>query len=255
MLQILTHRPSLQWLVILIGCAVYACGLNWFIIPLHLYSGGLVGLAQLLSEGGTYFFHLENLPFQLYGILYVFLNLPLLLLARFQIGWSFLLKSLWGTAGIGLFTAMIPVLENDLLQDTLACLLIGGVVTGFGIGLMLTAGGSGGGVEILGVWLSRHRPSCTVGKIALLFNTALYVVYAFLFQFSTVLYSLLYMIFYMISLDRFHFQTINVKVLIITKKKRTGYADHGKNRTGCDKMERLGCLYRRKGGYFTHDGQ
>ena len=176
MFQILTHRPSFQWLVILLGCAVYACGLNWFIIPMRLYSGGLVGLAQLLSEEGKSFFHLTNLPFQLYGIIYALLNLPLLLLARFQIGQSFLLKSLWGTAGISFFTAMVPVLQSDLLQDTLASLLIGGVITGFGIGLMLTAGGSGGGIEILGVWLSRHSTSCTVGKFSLLFNAALYVV-------------------------------------------------------------------------------
>lgn len=218
MFQILTRRPSFQWLVILLGCAVYACGLNWFIIPMRLYSGGLVGLVQLLSEEGKSFFHLTNLPFQLYGIIYALLNLPLLLLARFQIGQSFLLKSLWGTAGISFFTAMVPVLQSDLLQDTLASLLIGGVITGFGIGLMLTAGGSGGGIEILGVWFSRHSTSCTVGKFSLLFNAALYVVYAFLFQVSTLLYSLLYMIFYMVSLDHFHFQTINVKVLIITKK-------------------------------------
>ena len=34
---------------ILAGCAVYALGLNLFILPLGLYSGGVVGLAQLLS--------------------------------------------------------------------------------------------------------------------------------------------------------------------------------------------------------------
>ena len=41
----------MQVVWIIVGCLIYAVGLNVFIIPMNLYSGGAVGLAQLLSYG------------------------------------------------------------------------------------------------------------------------------------------------------------------------------------------------------------
>ena len=38
------------------------------------------------------------------------------------------------------------------IEDELVSVLLGGLLSGFGIGQILTTGGSAGGVEILGMW-------------------------------------------------------------------------------------------------------
>ena len=199
---------------ILAGCAVYALGLNLFTLPLGLYSSGLVGLAQLLSLflgkawGGT---------LNLYGMIYFLLNVPLLLLAWKKLGKPFLFKTIIGTVGISFFTAVIPQPTELLVPDPAVAIVIGGAVTGLGIGILLTAGGSGGGIEVLGVWLSKRHPEISVGKVAGLFNTALYVIYFFVFDASTVIYSLLFMVIYTVMMDKSHYQNINTRVTIFTK--------------------------------------
>ena len=43
--------------------------------------------------------------------------------------------------------------------------------------------------------------------------------YLLVFDISTVIYSVVYLFFYTVTLDRMHFQNINVRMLIFTKKK------------------------------------
>ncbi len=224
---------------ILAGCCIFSLGLNLFIIPLGLYSGGIVGLAQLLALAW------ENLMtgaagrINIYGVCFFLLNVPVLLLAWARLGKSFFFKTVIGTVGISLFSALIPQPTTPLVADPAVAIIIGGTVTGFGIGMMLTAGGSGGGIEVVGVWISKHNPGFSVGKLASSFNVLLYIVYFFLFDPTTVIYSLLYMVFYSIALDKFHYQNINARVTVFTK--RTGLDQAIMDQTGRGVTEWEGC--------------
>lgn len=51
-----------------------------------------------------------------------------------------------------------------------------------------------------------------------MFNAALYAVLLFLFDAQTVIYSLIYNVIFTLILDRTHYQNINVRVMIFTKK-------------------------------------
>ena len=44
----LPQKRGMQVVWIIVGCLIYAVGLNVFIIPMNLYSGGAVGLAVKL---------------------------------------------------------------------------------------------------------------------------------------------------------------------------------------------------------------
>ena len=74
------------------GSLLYALGMNLFLTPLHLFSGGGVGLAQLLT------LFLKNLidvgNFNLYGIVYLIINIPLCILAYFMISKQFAKRSM-----------------------------------------------------------------------------------------------------------------------------------------------------------------
>ena len=80
-----------------IGLVIFCIGINLFIEPNHLYSGGVLGLAQLLNR-------LINdmlLKNELYltGIIYLLFNIPLLIMAHFKISKSFCVRTIF-TVGI-----------------------------------------------------------------------------------------------------------------------------------------------------------
>lgn len=154
----------------------------------------------------------------LYGIFYFFLNLPLLILAWQHLGRMFLVKTIEGIAAISLFMAVIPIFPVPLLEETIASILVGGVVAGCGIGRLLTAGGSGGGLDVIGVLAARTLPQFSVGKLTTYFNAMLFIAYLLLFDISIALYSLIFMVVYSMFLDRTHYQNINVRLMIFTKK-------------------------------------
>lgn len=212
----LEHRV-IQYGAVLLGCAVYSAGLNWFIIPVDLYSGGMVGIAQLLAMLAEWL--VPSLAGNnLYGLLYFLINVPVLLLAWSQLGRPFFLKTMGGILGISVFITLIPVPAGPILDDILANVLLGSVITGVGIGLTLTARGSCGGLEVVGVWLAKVLPGFTVGRLALLVNTGLFAIFLLLFDVSTVLYSMIYMAFYSKVMDLAYAQTITVNLMIFTKK-------------------------------------
>ena len=198
------------------GSLLYALGMNLFLTPLHLFSGGGVGLAQLIT------LFLENLidvgSFNLYGIVYMLINIPLLFLAYFQLGYKFFIKTLIGSGAISLFITLVPTLSVPIVDDYLTAVLIGGIACGAGVGLILIAGGSGGGIDVIAMWAAKKLRNASVGKISLYFNVLLYAVMLFLFDAETVIYSLIYTVIFTLILDKTHYQNINVRVMIFTKK-------------------------------------
>ena len=210
------HQRWLQPFIVLAGAFIYAVGMNWFVIPFHLYSGGVLGIAQIIDLFlGKY---IDLGAINLNGILYLVINIPLLFLAWRSIGGVFFFKTLLGAGAISLFMSVLPVPGVPILDERLASVLVGGIVSGFGIGIILFSRGSGGGLDIIGVWASRKYKNASVGKISLMLNGAIYLALLFLADLETVLYSLIYMVFFTMMLDRVHYQNINLRLMVFTKK-------------------------------------
>lgn len=224
--------------MIIAGSMLYALGMNLFLTPLHLFSGGGVGLAQLLTLFLEQVIVVENL--NLYGIVYMLINIPLLFLAFFQIGKNFFVKTLIGSGAISLFITLIPTLTVPLVDDYLTSVLIGGIACGAGVGIILIAGGSGGGIDVVAMWATKKFHNASVGKISLYFNVLLYAVMLFLFDVPTVIYSLIYTVIFTLVLDKTHYQNINVRVMIFTKKDGIDKEINEKTGRGVTKWEGCG---------------
>ena len=67
----------LNILLILIGSSLYALSVNFFLVPLKLYSGGVPGTAQMLRT--LFFSNVQNVDTA--GIINLAFNIPLFLLA------------------------------------------------------------------------------------------------------------------------------------------------------------------------------
>lgn len=203
-----------QLACIVAGGLIYALGMNIFIIPQELYSGGAVGFAQLLEIFVVKILHVEG--GNVYGIIYIAINIPLFFVALKALGRRFFWGTLFGAGSISLFTAIIPI-TNKLQVDTITSLLMGGIVTGVGVGIILLAGGSGGGLDIIAVWATQKYRDASVGKISLYFNIFLYASLLLMSDAKTIIYSLIYMFIFTIVLDKCHFQNINVRMMIFSK--------------------------------------
>ena len=220
------------------GSMLYALGMNLFLTPLKLFSGGGVGLAQLITLFLEHLIDVGNL--NLYGIVYMLINIPLLFLAYFQLGRQFFIKTLIGSGAISLFITMVPTLTVPIVDDYLTSVLIGGIAAGAGVGLILIAGGSGGGIDVVAMWAAKKFRHASVGKISLYFNVMLYAVMLFMFDVETVIYSLIYTVIFTLVLDKTHYQNINVRVMIFTKKDGIDKAINEQTRRGVTKWDGCG---------------
>ena len=211
------HHRGLRLVVAVIGELIAAAALNLFIVPLNLYTGGLMGVCQLLRTLATDYLGMNFGAYDVAGILYFLLNIPILLLAYKNLGRAFVAKTLICTVAFSLFYSLIPSPSVPIVDDYLTAFLLGGILAGVGGGLVLTCGASGGGLDIVGLYLSKRGSQFTVGKFSLSFNAVLYTACLFLFSPEVAIYSVIYNFFTAMVLDRMHQQNVSIQALIFTK--------------------------------------
>lgn len=217
MLQATLHRPRLRLIIAVLGELLMALALNLFIVPQGLYTGGLMGVCQLLRTLAQTWLGLDFGTHDIAGILYYVANIPILLAAYKTLGRGFVVKTLVCTTAYSLFYSAIPVPAVPIVADQLTSCLLGGILAGVGSGLVLTCGASGGGLDIVGLCLSKRGSNFTVGKFSISFNAVLYTVCLFLFSAEVAIYSVIYTFFASMVVDRVHQQNVSVQALIFTK--------------------------------------
>ena len=211
------HNRALRLVVAVIGELIAAAALNLFIVPLNLYTGGLMGVCQLLRTLAADYLGMNFGAYDVAGILYFLLNIPILLLAYKNLGRAFVAKTLICTVAFSLFYSLIPSPSVPIVDDYLTACLLGGILAGVGGGLVLTCGASGGGLDIVGLYLSKRGSQFTVGKFSLSFNAVLYTACLFLFSPEVAIYSVIYNFFTAMVLDRMHQQNVSIQAFIFTK--------------------------------------
>lgn len=218
------HHRWLRLIAAVVGELIAAAALNLFIVPLNLYNGGLLGLCQIIRTLMQDYLHISFGAYDVAGIFYFILNIPILLFAYKTLGRSFVLKTLICTASYSLFYSLIPIPATPIVEDYLTACLLGGILAGVGSGIVLTCGGSGGGLDIVGLCLSKRGSGFTVGKFSLSFNAVLYTACLILFSPSVAIYSVIYNFFTAMVLDRVHQQNVSVQALIFTREDQDALA-------------------------------
>jgi len=147
--------------ILIIGAELLnAYAFNALIVPARLLTGGVVGISLLLNQ-------LFSLPIGLQTAIY---NIPIFILGYRMLGRRFILLSIVGVASFSILTDNLKPIV--LVDDILLVAIFGGILTGIADGLILRAGGSTGGFDILGVIVSK-RISISIGQIFLAFNGVL----------------------------------------------------------------------------------
>ena len=187
--------------------------------PIHLYSGGFTGIAQLIRTFLLDFLHMPQIGGVDYmGLIYFLLNVPFFIMAYRVMGRKFCLTTLVSIAMASAFLAIIPVPATPIVDDRILASLVGGLGSGFGAGLVLRAGISQGGQDLIGVCLAKTHPDFKVGAIGIVISVCIYTICLFLYDIQTVLYSIIFAVMTGIFIDKVHIQNIKIECMIFTKR-------------------------------------
>lgn len=209
---------GVRLLLAVFGTLIYAIGMNWFIKPVNIYSSGLMGICQLIDTFIRNVIGLSVGSFDLTGFVYYAINIPIMIIAWKTIGKKFLVKTIVCATTLSLFLSLVPIPQVPILvDDVLANCIIGGIFTGIGEGMTLLYSCSMGGLDIIGILVSKKHKDASIGKVFLIVNAAVYGICLFMFDVPIVIYSLIMATFNSFALDKMHKQNINVEARVITK--------------------------------------
>lgn len=201
-------------LYVILGSAIFALSVNWFIVPVHIYNGGLTGASQLLRDGIVFMTGFES--FDLLGPMIILLNLPFFIFAWNKLSKSFVLLNLISIFSQAFFLSLIPSPSAPLVEDVFINIILAAGIGSFGISLLFKVKGGSGGLDILGFYLSQNN-KMSVGKIYILLNTTIYIICLLVFNIQIAIYSLVYAFLYGKGLDYFHEHNLEASVMIFTR--------------------------------------
>jgi uncharacterized membrane-anchored protein YitT (DUF2179 family) len=133
-----------------LGTFLQALAIRLFLVPSGLVSGGVSGLSQLIN-------HYTGWPI---GLMIFIGNVPLFVLGwRYLGGRRFAMRTAFAVVTVAIFTdALVFFLPDDgLTSDLVLNALYGGIVSGFGYGLVYRGQGTSGGSDILARILSHWK--------------------------------------------------------------------------------------------------
>ena len=154
-----------------VGCAAFGLGFSLFLKPNDLNGGGISGLAMVIQH---------ILGVGSVGTITAIINLPLFLLAGMKVGKKFFWGSLLGMVLLSTFIdlfALLPIPETESLVGA----LYGGVICGFGGGLVFSSGFSTGGSDIVVRLVKKKWQYIPLGIITTCFDLGVAVLTAVVF--------------------------------------------------------------------------
>ncbi|MDF9866621.1 uncharacterized membrane-anchored protein YitT (DUF2179 family) [Bacilli bacterium PM5-3] len=200
-----------KWIKIIIftivSAIVQAFALNNFYTNSGLMSGGLTGIALIVNK-------LSNGLIPLSIFLFV-ANIPLALLAYFNVGKRFTILSFVNVALTSFFLVVIP--QIVVLDDILLNAIVGGVISGLGVALALEAGASTGGTDFIALFMSVKKQKAA-GNYMLILNGAIVMSSAIFFTVEIAVYTLISTFVASRVIDAIHVRYQRVTVSIITSK-------------------------------------
>lgn len=203
------------WMYCVLGALIFSLSMNLFLIPLHIYSAGFLGIAQLLRDLLVYLLP-WRIPFDIAGILNLFLNSFMILLAVQMLAKDFALHTAIVILFQSVFLSVIPVPSTPLVEDVFISLLTGSILCAYGTKLFFKGRGSGGGIDIIGLYLTKTGKG-SVGGIYLIVNTVVYMICFIIYDSQVALYSIVHSCILSFIVDRIHEDNAESAALIITE--------------------------------------
>ncbi len=165
-----------EYIFIAFGLFLYAGAWKGFLLPHQITGGGVTGIGAIL-------YYATNLPI---SITFFLINFVLLAIAVRSIGWAFCIRTIYGVGMLTLFFAILPqAIPGTFVgaDDNFMACVIGGLLSGAGIGIVFLSNGSSGGTDIIAKVVNKYR-NITFGRV-LLYCDVLIICSTYFFDFGS----------------------------------------------------------------------
>ena len=194
-------------LFIIVGSALYAFSVDYFIAPNNFSTGGVTGIA-------TMFNYITGFPI---GTSIIIINIPLLIFSFRHFGIDMLVKTLSATV---LSSILIDLFGKYIIpynaDNKLLAAVFGGLLTGLGLGLVFLRGGTTGGTDIIAKLIKLKLPQLSMGTTVLFCDSVIILAAYFVYgNIESVLYSLIVFIISSRGIDYIVFGASRSRMMLI----------------------------------------
>lgn len=178
--QNIWRKHALRYLQITMGCLLVCLGFNLFLIPAHLMTGGISGVALII-------YYLTDLPVGMQNLVY---NLPILYLAYHVFGKLYAADTIFGTVALSVILDATHFLVGwSICQDPMLNSIFGGVLAGVGFGMVFRANANTGGLDVIAAVTKKYY-SVDVGTVVFILNFLIIMGSVALFGIEVALFSI-----------------------------------------------------------------
>jgi len=212
--------------VVIVANTLIAFVTVWFLEPAQLYSGGAVGIAQLIkrlieSTGIEtfklgWFIFLVNIPITIIGIKFVSVKFTILSIIAVVV--QTIVTNLLPDAPFDLVPLQDGVVPKEMYGYILTLAITGGVLGGIATGVALRLGTSTGGFDVLGQALALKK-NISIGSFTMILNVLIAIFGGALLQGSWIicLFTIIRMVLNSLVIDKIHTAYSYIAVRIFSK--------------------------------------
>lgn len=182
--SIFSARNFRDYIFIIVGAFILAVGFVYFISPHRIVPGGVYGIAIVVHylTQGVFPFWPEGIPIGLFGLV---LNIPLTYAGIKILGPKFGIKTIAGFVLSSVFMDGITMLREvgdaPLVDDVLLSCVFGGVLIGFGLGLIFKSRATSGGSDIIAMIIAKYT-NRQLGQLMIYVDSAIVLIGLAAFQ-------------------------------------------------------------------------
>jgi uncharacterized membrane-anchored protein YitT (DUF2179 family) len=144
-------------IIITFGLFLTALGWTAFLLPAQIAGGGISGVGALI-------YYATGFPI---GVSYLIFNAFLILISIKVLGIRFGIQTIYGVVVLSVFLSVLqPLITAPIVQDAFLASVIGGILSGAGVGIVFTQGSSTGGTDIIALMVNKYR-NISLGRLIL----------------------------------------------------------------------------------------
>lgn len=196
-----------DYLIITVGCVLYALTFTMFFHSNNLAIGGFTGLAQVINH---------FIPAFPIGTMVFVMNVPLMIIGFKKEGFKLLFASFYAISLTSVLIDSINYLYTFPETDTLLACVFGSVLLGISLGIMMLKAATTGGTELLARLIKYVIHNLSIGKVCLIIDITVICIYAISFgKIESALYGIIAMYISSIAMDTVCYGSSNGKMAYI----------------------------------------
>jgi uncharacterized membrane-anchored protein YitT (DUF2179 family) len=175
--KVFSARWFKNYLLIIVGSFIMAAGYVFFISPYKIVPGGVFGISIVIHylTANVFSWAPEGLPI---GIMGLIMNIPLTILGVKILGPKFGVKTVVGMFLVSGFIDLQTFFWGDkplVEHDPLLAAIFGGVLVGFGLGLIFKSKATSGGSDIIAMIIAKYTRQ-SLGQLLIYVDSVIVIV-------------------------------------------------------------------------------